>query len=197
VQLTVPGLLLKYRIIATVARTMTRSANAITVAIVVSGFNLAACSSAPPPQPHTAAPSQSARQPSVSASAAPTATLAPGNSAAPHATGPCLGLSICPTPPPDAEGNPACNYRDGWDADPSGSGIDVNYFPESAAAATGEQITVDVRLKDGTVASQIAAIEPGQSFHHIQFPGIEKSAVHEVLLANDAGRCFVIGPDGT
>jgi hypothetical protein len=106
-------------------------------------------------------------------------------------------LFICPTPPPDAEGNPACNYRNGWDADPSGSGIDVNYFPESATVAKGEQITVDVRLKDGTVASQIAAIDPGQSFHHIQFLGIEKSAVQEVLLANDAGRCFVIGPDGT
>ena len=181
---------------ATVARTMTRLANAITVAIAVSCLNLAACSSAPPPQPHTAAPSQSARQPSLSASAAPTVPPAPSNSAAPPSTSPCLGLSICPTPPPDAEGNPACNYRNGWDADPSGSGIDVNYFPEPAAAANGEQMTVDVRLKDGTVASQIAALDPGQTFYHIDFPGIEKSAVQEVLLANDAGRCFVIGPDG-
>ena len=34
------------------------------------------------------------------------------------------------SPPPDAEGNPACNYRDGWEADPSGSAINVYYFRE-------------------------------------------------------------------
>jgi hypothetical protein len=36
-----------------------------------------------------------------------------------------VGLSICTPPPADAEGNPACNYRDGWESDPSGSGISV------------------------------------------------------------------------
>ncbi|WP_422267356.1 hypothetical protein [Mycobacterium sp.] len=59
----------------------------------------------------------------------------------------------------------------------------------------GEQVTADVRLKDGATASQIAAIDPGQTNHQIQFPGIDKSAVQEVLLTTGAGRCFVIGPD--
>lgn len=175
---------------------MSRMANVMGSAVAAGCFALAACSPSPPLHPPAATPSQSARQPLVAPSAAPSATPAPSNSVAHHSTAPCLGLSICPTPPPDAEGNPACSYRDGWDADPSGSGVDVNYFPEPATAANGEQVTVDVRLKDGNVASQIAAIEPGQTFHHIHFPGIEKSAVQEVLLANDAGRCFVIGPDG-
>jgi hypothetical protein len=106
-------------------------------------------------------------------------------------------LSICPPPPPDAEGNPGCYYRDGWDADPSGSGINVYYFREPSNAADGEQVTADVRLRDGTTASQIAALDPGQSSDRIQFPGIDKSAVQEVLLTTSAGRCFVIGPNGS
>ena len=103
-------------------------------------------------------------------------------------------MSICPPPPPDAEGNPACYYRDGWAADTSGSGINVYYFREPSNAVNGEQVTADVRLKDGTTASQIAAIDPGQLNDQIQFPGIDKSAVQEVLLTTSAGRCFVIGP---
>jgi hypothetical protein len=104
-------------------------------------------------------------------------------------------LSICTPPPPDAEGNPACFYRDGWAADTSGSGINVYYFRESSNAVNGEQVTADVRLKDGTTASQIAAIDPGQLNDQIQFPGIDKSAVQEVLLTTGAGRCFVVGPN--
>ncbi len=103
-------------------------------------------------------------------------------------------MSICPPPPPDAEGNPACYYRDGWATDTSGSGINVYYFREPSNAVNGEQVTADVRLKDGTTASQIAAIDPGQLNDQIQFPGIDKSAVQEVLLTTSAGRCFVIGP---
>ena len=30
-----------------------------------------------------------------------------------------------------------------------------------------------------------------------QFPGIDKSAVQEVLLTTGAGRCFVMGPNGS
>jgi hypothetical protein len=103
-------------------------------------------------------------------------------------------LAICTPPPPDAKGNPACYYRDGWVADTSGSGINVYYFRESSNAAIGEQVTADVRLKDGTTASQIAAIAPGQAIDQIQFPGIDASAVQEVLLTIGGARCFVIGP---
>ena len=139
---------------------------------------------------------QQSQQPSVTPSgAAPTATAAPNATAAPSTTTSCVGLSICTPPPPDAEGNPACYYRDGWVGDTSGSGINVYYFRESSNAANGEQVTADVRMKDGTTASQIAAIDPGQSIDQIQFPGIDASAVQEVLLTTSAGRCFVIGPN--
>jgi hypothetical protein len=104
-------------------------------------------------------------------------------------------LPICTPPPPDSEGNPACYYRDGWAADTSGSAINVYYFRESSNAANGEHVTADVRQKDGTTASQIAAIDPGQLSDQIQFPGIDKSAVQEVLLRTSAGRCFVISPN--
>ncbi len=112
----------------------------------------------------------------------------------PSTTASCVGLPICTPPPPDAEGNPACYYRDGWAADTSGSGINVYYFRESSNAVNGQQVTADVRLKDGTTASQIAVIDPGQLSDQIQFPGIDNSAVQEVLLTTGAGRCFVIGP---
>jgi hypothetical protein len=105
-------------------------------------------------------------------------------------------MSICTPPPPDAEGNPACFYRDGWAADTSGSGINVYYFREPSDAVHGEQVTADVRLKDGSTASQIAAINPGQLNDQIQFPGIDASAVQEVVLTTSAGRCFVVGPNG-
>lgn len=75
-----------------------------------------------------------------------------------------------PPPPPDAEGNPACYYRDGWAIDTSGSGIDVYYFREAPNAVDGEQVTAEVRQKDGTTASQIVAIDPGQLNDQIQFP---------------------------
>ena len=167
----------------------------ITIAAVGS-LGLAACSSSAPSQPQAATSSSTVSQPSVTPSgAAPTATAAPNATAAPSTTTSCVGLSICTPPPPDAEGNPACYYRDGWVGDTSGSGINVYYFRESSNAANGEQVTADVRMKDGTSASQIAAIDPGQSIEQIQFPGIDASAVQEVLLTTSAGRCFVIGPN--
>lgn len=82
------------------------------------------------------------------------------------------------------------------DDDPSGFGINVYYFRESSTAVSGEHVTADVRMKDGTSTSQIAAIDPGQSSDQIQFPGIGVSAVQEVLVTTIAGRCFVIGPKG-
>jgi hypothetical protein len=167
------------------------------IVAAVGCFGLAACSSSPPSRPQHTTASSTTRQPTVTAPAAPNATAAPGATAAPTAPTPCVGLSSCPPPPPDAQGNPACYYRDGWDADPSGSGINVYYFREPSDAANGEQVTADVRLRDGTTASQIAAIDPGQSNDQIQFPGIDKSAVQEVLLTTSAARCFVIGPNGS
>ena len=156
---------------------------------------LAACSSSSPSQPQATTASSTNRQPTVTGPLATDASAAPNATAAPRATTPCVGLSICPLPPPDAEGYPGCYYRDGWAPDPSGSGINVYYFRESSNAINGEQVTADVRLKDGATASQIAAIDPGQMMDQIQFPGIDKSAVQEVLLTTGAGRCFVMGPD--
>jgi hypothetical protein len=171
-----------------------------TVRIIIAAvgcFGLAACSSSSPSRPHAATASSTTQQATVTGTTAPRATATPNPTAAPSTTTSCVGLSICTQPPPDTEGNPACYYRDGWAADPSGIGINVYYFRESSKAANGEQVTADVRMKDGTTASQIAAIDPGQSSDQIQFPGIDKSAVQKVLLTTSAGRCFVIGPDGS
>ena len=147
-------------------------------------FGAAACSSSSHSNPQAAPASSPSEKPSATVTAATTTTTS------------CAGLSICTPPPPDAEGNPACYYRDGWAADPSGAGINVYYFREPSDSAKAEQVTADVRLTDGTTASQIAAVDAGQSSDQIQFPGIDKSAVREVVLTTGAGRCFVVGPDG-
>jgi hypothetical protein len=164
-------------------------------AIFAAVFGLAACSSSSPSPPQAATASSTTPQPAATTTRAE-ATAAPDATAAPSTTASCVGLSICPPPPPDAEGNPACYYRDGWAIDSSGSGINVYYFRESPDEVNGERVAADVRLKDGTTASQIAAIDPGQLNDQIQFPGIDESAVQEVLLTTRAGQCFVIGPNG-
>jgi hypothetical protein len=161
------------------------------IIVAVGCFGLAACSSSSPSQPQATTASSTIRQPTVIKPAAPNSTAARNATATPTAPTPCVGLSICPPPPPDTQGNPACYYRDGWDADPSGSGINVYYFREPSNAANGEQVTADVRLRDGTTASQIAAMDSGQSNEQIQFPGIDKSAVQEVLLTTSAGRAKI------
>jgi hypothetical protein len=171
-------------------------ANPRVCVIFAAAFGLAACSPSSPPRPQGATASSTTPPPvATTTRAAPAATAAPNATAAPSTTASCVGMSICAPPPPDAEGNPACYYRDGWAADTSGSGINVYYFRESSNAVNGEQVTADVRLKDGSTASQIAAIDPGQLNDQIQFPGIVTSAVQEVVLTTGAGRCFVVGPN--
>lgn len=119
-----------------------------------------------------------------------------GGGAAPGPSGaqPCVGLSICTPPPPDAQGNPPCYYADGWRANDSGAGIEVWYFQDPKSPSQPEKVTALVRKKDGTRESQDAGIERGQQVHRFEFPAIAQSAVDEVLFVSGAGRCFVIGP---
>lgn len=106
----------------------------------------------------------------------------------------CVGLSICPPPPPDADGNPACFYSDGWQATSSGAGIEVWYFHEPQNMSTPVKVTAVVRKKDGSTETQDATIEAGQQVHRFEFPAIDKSTVAEVLFDSGSGRCFVVGP---
>ncbi|WP_293037308.1 hypothetical protein [Mycobacterium sp.] len=108
----------------------------------------------------------------------------------------CVGLSICPPPPPDAEGNPGCYYSDGWRADASGAGIEVWYFQDPQSPSKPDKVTTVVRKKDGTTESQDAHIEAGQQVHRFEFPATPPSAVDEVLFVSGTVRCFVIGPAG-
>lgn len=119
----------------------------------------------------------------------------PHASAAPAPSTPdCAGLSICPAPPPDAEGNPGCFYSDGWQATSSGAGIEVWYFHEPQNMTNPDKVTAVVRKKDGTIESQETTIEAGQQVHRFEFPTTAQSAVGEVLFQSSAGRCFVAGP---
>ena len=105
----------------------------------------------------------------------------------------CIGVSICPPPPPDAEGNPACYYADGWRGNTSGVGIEVWYFREPQNLSKPDQITAVVRKKDGTNESQDTNIDATQQVHRFEFSTVDTSAVQEVLLNTSNGRCFVIG----
>lgn len=142
----------------------------------------------------TGAPSTAAGSATATAS---NGTAAPNATAGTSTTATCVGLSVCTPPPPDAQGNPPCYYRDGWEADPAGGTINVYYFRDPSNAAKPAEVTADVRLKDGTDASQIAELDAGEQVHQFQFPGIDKSTVQEVLLTTSDGRCFVIGPSGS
>jgi hypothetical protein len=70
----------------------------------------------------------------------------------------------------------------------------VWYFHEPSNVSKPDQVTASVRMKDGTVASQIGAIDAGQQMHRFGFPGVDQSAVQEVLLKSSGGQCFVTGP---
>jgi hypothetical protein len=122
------------------------------------------------------------------------ATTAQGAPTTPTTTPPCVGLSICAPPPPDAEGNPACYYADGWQGTATGAGIEVWYFHEPQNLSKPDKVTALVRKKDGTNESQDANVEAGQQVHRFEFPATDKSAVQEVLLTTGTGRCFVVGP---
>ncbi len=151
----------------------------------------------------TACGSQHVAPPNASSSSATKSSTPPSSSASSSLASPattstpaCVGLSICPPPPPDAEGNPACYYSDGWRADDSGAGIEVWYFRDPKDPPQPAKITALVRKKDGTSESQDADIEPGQQVHRFGFPGVAPSTVQEVFFISGSGRCFVIGPGG-
>jgi hypothetical protein len=147
-----------------------------------------------PPNASSSSATKQSTPPSSSASPGPTSN--PVGSPAATSTPACVGLSICPPPPPDAEGNPACYYADGWRADSSGAGIEVWYFRDPQNPPTLEKITALVRKKDGGNESQDANIDAGQQVHRFGFPTVAASAVQEVLVSSGSGRCFVIGPGG-
>lgn len=155
-------------------------------------ITLTACGS-----PHAApAPSSgtSAKPATPVASPAPVTKPSTTTTTATTSAPDCVGLSICPPPPPDADGNPACFYSDGWQATSSGAGIEVWYFHEPQNMSTPVRVTAVVRKKDGSTETQDATIEAGQQVHRFEFPTIDKSTVAEVLFDSGSGRCFVVGP---
>ncbi|MCV7165964.1 hypothetical protein H7I75_17355 [Mycobacterium stomatepiae] len=161
------------------------------LAAIALGVAVTACGSHQASGPNTSGSSSAKPVASSSTTVAPATTVVPAGttSAAPD----CVGLSICTPPPPDAEGNPACYYSDGWQANSAGAGIEIWYFHEPQNLSKPDKVTAIVRKKDGTNESQDAAIEAGQQTHRFEFSTIDKSAVQEVLLATSSGRCFVIG----
>lgn len=168
-----------------------KSANAFRlIALIAIGCGgVTACGSQPAPQPQ--ASSASSTTASVVHNPSPSPAASPS---APSSTPQCVGLSICPPPAPDAEGNPGCYYADGWQGNSAGSGIEVWYFHEPQNLSKPDKISAVVRKKDGTNESQDATIAAGQQTHRFEFPTIDKSSVQEVLLTTSSGRCFVIGP---
>jgi hypothetical protein len=163
------------------------------IALVCTGIT--ACGSKPAAPPASGSSTTKPSTTTASTAAPPQATSSTsGSPAATSSTPQCIGLSVCPPPPPDAEGNPACFYSDGWQANSGGPGIEVWYFHDPQNLPKPDKVMAIVRKKDGSNESQDASIEAGQQTHRFEFPTIDKSSVQEVLLSTGSGRCFVIGP---
>ncbi|WP_077088834.1 hypothetical protein [Mycobacterium rhizamassiliense] len=152
---------------------------------------LAACGSPQPARPSASVPSSTNLMPTTAPSPK---TVTTTESPAAAGTPTCVGLSICPPPSPDADGNPGCYYSDGWQGISSGAGIEVWYFHEPQNLSKPDKVTAIVRKKDGTSESQEANIDAGQQTHRFEFPTVDKSSVQEVLLSTSSGKCFVAGP---
>lgn len=164
----------------------------LTAVISMACIGLMACGSQHAAPPAASSSSTTKPSPPSSSSAPASPVVAPPTTSTPA----CVGLSICPPPPPDAEGNPACYYSDGWRADDSGAGIEVWYFRDPKNPPGPDKVTALVRKKDGTDESQDADIEAGQQVHRFGFPTVAPSTVQEVFFISGSGRCFVIGPGG-
>ncbi|OBH51645.1 hypothetical protein A5682_11220 [Mycobacterium mantenii] len=162
--------------------------------MVVGCAGLMACGSQHAAPPETSGPTSTTSSVPASTSVPPSTPAAAPVSPGTTGLQPCVGLSICTPPPPDAEGNPPCYYSDGWRADGSGAGIEVWYFRDPNNPAQPDKVTALVRKKDRTNESQDANIAADQQVHLFEFPAIAQSAVDEVLFVSGAGRCFVIGP---
>jgi hypothetical protein len=161
-------------------------------AMAAACVTLAACGSPQPGRPSASVPSSTNLMPSTTAS--PKTISTTESPAAASTTPTCVGLSICPPPPPDAEGNPGCYYSDGWQGISSGAGIEVWYFHEPQNMSKPDKVTAIVRKKDGTSETQDANIDAGQQTHRFEFPTVDKSTVQEVLLSSSTGKCYVAGP---
>jgi hypothetical protein len=87
--------------------------------------------------------------------------------------------------PPNADGDPPCPAADAWGTDPLGAGILVTHWTDDTAP-----VTVLVRTRTGTDQAQRAVLGPGE-LRLFEFPGIDKSAVSEVLIMTNTRRCYV------
>ena len=158
------------------------------VILLMGCMGVAACASQQSSPPKASGPSTTQPPPTTGT------TIAQGSPTTPTSAPQCIGLSICPPPPPDAEGNPACYYADGWRENSPGAGIEVWYFHDPQNLSKPDKVTALVRKKDGTNESQDANIKAGQQVHRFEFSTVDKSAVQEVLLTTSTGRCYVNGP---
>jgi len=126
--------------------------------------------------------------------AAVAATVACGPKSATDAAQPLR--TFAPTPaaaairapvalPPNADGDPPCPAADAWGKNPFGAGIVVTHWTDDTAP-----VTVLVRTRTGTDQAQRAMLGPGE-LRLFEFPGVDKSAVSEVLMMTNTRRCYV------
>jgi hypothetical protein len=122
------------------------------------------------------------------------ATVACGPQSAPQPARPMPTVAPAPTAaairasialPPNVDGDPPCPVADAWGNDPFGAGVLVTHLSDDTAP-----VTVLVRTKTGTDQAQRATLSPGE-LRLFEFPGIDRSAVSEVLIMTNTRRCYV------
>lgn len=143
---------------------------------------------------------------SSTATPTPTATDLTTTPATPAPTAP--GLPPYTPPPPDAEGNPPCEFGVGWNTFYDGdTGLDGTYvliqktaIPPNQYINLPDYITVVVRTTDGRHLTQDAFVGNGATDKwdsvaekDFIFRTVDPHDVKEVVMTTSKGQCWVQG----
>jgi hypothetical protein len=115
----------------------------------------------------------------------------PAATASVAAAQPVTAVASVATPPPNAQGDPACPGSTAWGRDPGGVGVLVTYWSDAPSG-----VTVLVRTVTGSDRAQRATVDFDE-LHFFEFPDIDNTTVREVLLMTDTRRCFVVADPDT
>ena len=93
--------------------------------------------------------------------------------------------------PPNAEGDPACPSSLAWGRQPEGRGVLVTVLADDTTV-----VTVLVRTTTGVDVAEQAYLDK-DDLRLFEFPGVDPTAVHEVLIMTNTQRCFAVADPST
>lgn len=88
--------------------------------------------------------------------------------------------------PPNADGDPACPSSLAWGRQPEGRGVLVTVLADDTTV-----VTVLVRTTTGVDVAERAYLDKND-LRLFEFPSVDSTAVHEVLIMTNTQRCFAV-----